>query len=74
MNAAEILRDGEMGRESPVRANLRPPQNLLAVGEPFSAKAKIILNHPAAIHGSPYQIDFSVGRQPFRSRLDVGRR
>ena len=72
VHAAEVFRNGEMGRESPVGVDLRSSQDLRAVGEPLPSKAVTILDDPAAVDGLPHQIDRPVRRQTFGGRVDLG--
>ena len=49
---------------------LRCARRPICVGELLPAEAVVVLDHPAAGHRSPDQIELSIGRQSFRARFD----
>src|SRR5204862_6955041 len=71
VNAAVVFRNLEAHRQPAVGTRFGLSQCSGRVGEPFSAKAEIVLNDPAAVYRSPEQVDFLMRCQPFCSGLDI---
>ncbi len=72
VHAAVIFRHGETSRESPVRADRRPGQDLGALHEPLPPEAVAVFNDPAAVDRFPQQIHGPVRRQTVGGGVDLG--